>query len=117
MLSHGQTTIFNFLLNTFRVLIFLILIIYLSKKYNSLNHLVVIVINYCFKKTPRQLRPKRGSPQSIIDSFFSTGDPAKDMLTFKNTLHNAQIRALAPDEELKLREATAAAAAAAAKAT
>jgi len=95
----------------------LILIIYLSKKYQSLIDIVVIVINYCFKKTPRQLRPKRGSPQSIIDSFFSTGDPAKDMLTFKNTLHNAQIRALAPDEEQKLREVTAAAAAAAAKAS
>ena len=35
----------------------------------------------------------------------------KDMLTFKNTLHNAQIRALAPEEELKLKEATAAASA------
>ncbi len=51
------------------------------------------------------MRPKRGSPQSIIDSFFSTGDPVKDMLTFKNTLHNAQIRALKPEEEEKLKAA------------
>ena len=62
LLSHGQTTMFNLLLNTFRVLIFLILIIYLSKYCRNLKHIAVIVINYCFKKSPRQLRPKRGSP-------------------------------------------------------
>jgi hypothetical protein len=62
-----------------------------------------MVINYCFKKPIRMTRPRRGSPQSIIDSFFSTGDPVKDMLTFKNTLYNAQIRALTPQEEKKLK--------------
>jgi len=30
-LSHGQSSVFNFLLTSFRVLIFLILIIYISK--------------------------------------------------------------------------------------
>jgi hypothetical protein len=40
-----------------------------------------------------------------MESFFSTGDPVKDMQTFKNTLYNASIRALKPDEEAKLRAA------------
>lgn len=37
--------------------------------------------------------PRQMNPYSCIDSFFPTGDKAKDMLTLQNTLFNAQIRA------------------------
>ncbi len=36
---------------------------------------------------------RQSNPYSCIDSFFPTGDPVKDMLTLKNTMYNAQIRA------------------------
>ncbi len=38
--------------------------------------------------------PRQLNPYSCIDSFFPTGDKAKDMLTLQNTIFNAQIRAI-----------------------
>jgi hypothetical protein len=54
-------------------------------------------MNYCLKNSKQQQRMirRRSSPYSCVDSFFPTGDPVKDMLTLKNTLFNAQIRASA----------------------